>query len=76
LVSEHVIVAGISRAGQTSSTIHLDAQLAAGLYERYNTLGYLHLDPVIRKLADKTTMPVVWSEAPNESSSDKTATPS
>jgi LuxR family quorum sensing-dependent transcriptional regulator len=44
----------------------------AGWYERYTRNDYLHSDPVIRKLRS-TTMPVVWSEAPYDPSSDRLA---
>jgi LuxR family quorum sensing-dependent transcriptional regulator len=67
---EHVIVAGIPAPGKQLEPYILMHNWPRGWYERYNTLGYLHLDPVIRKLRT-TTMPVVWSEAPYDPSSDK-----
>jgi LuxR family quorum sensing-dependent transcriptional regulator len=67
---EHVIVAGIPAPGKRLEPYILMHNWPPGWYARYNERGYLHLDPVIRKLRT-TTMPVVWSEAPYDPSSDK-----
>lgn len=66
---EHVIVAGIPAPGKQLEPFILMHNWPQGWYQRYNDRGYLHLDPVIRKLRT-TTMPVVWSTAPYDPSSD------
>jgi LuxR family transcriptional regulator, quorum-sensing system regulator BjaR1 len=66
---EHVIAAGIPAPGKRLEPYVLMHNWPRGWYDRYNDRGYLHLDPVIRKLR-RTTMPVVWSSAPYDPSCD------
>jgi LuxR family quorum sensing-dependent transcriptional regulator len=68
---DHCIVAGIPAPFKKLEPFVLGHNWPSGWYERYNSLDYLHVDPVIRKLRS-SVMPVVWKEAPYDQSSDKT----
>jgi LuxR family transcriptional regulator, quorum-sensing system regulator BjaR1 len=67
---DHFIVAGVPAPGKSLEPYVLMHNWPRGWYERYTARDYLHVDPVIRKLRT-TTVPVVWSDAPYDPSSDK-----
>src|ERR1700685_2318386 len=69
---EHFIVAGVPAPGKHLAPYVIINNWPRGWYERYNSLDYLHVDPVIRKLRSSTA-PVIWSEAPYDPSADKRA---
>ena len=69
---DRVIVAGIPAPSKKLEPYVLVQNWPSGWFERYNSLDYLHVDPVIRKLRS-TTKPVTWLDAPYDPSSDKPA---
>jgi LuxR family quorum sensing-dependent transcriptional regulator len=69
---DHLIVAGIPAPSRKLEPYVLVHNWPAGWFERYNSLDYLHVDPVIRELRS-TTKPVTWTDAPYDPASDKTA---
>lgn len=66
---EHFIIAGIPAPDKKLAPYVLMHNWPAGWFERYNSLNYLHSDPVIRKLRS-STKPTAWSEAPYDVSKD------
>lgn len=67
---EHFIIAGVPAPGKRLEPYVLMHNWPRGWYERYTSRGYLHVDPVIRKLRT-TTVPVVWSDAPYDPAADR-----